>query len=77
MAHDVANRSDDFERYRDYLNLLARTQVDRRLDGKLDLSGVVQQTLLEAHQAVTTTTRSIRNAKGGVAAARAAEQPGR
>lgn len=52
MAHDAASRDDDFNRFREYLQLLARTQVHRGLEGKLDLSGVVQKTLFEAYRAV-------------------------
>jgi RNA polymerase sigma-70 factor (ECF subfamily) len=42
----------NWQQYRDYLKVLAHVQVDPRLQGKVDLSGIVQQTLLEAYQAL-------------------------
>jgi RNA polymerase sigma-70 factor, ECF subfamily len=51
MSSDPEGRAQRLERFRAYLHLLARLQLDARLAGKIDLSGVVQQTLWEAHRA--------------------------
>jgi RNA polymerase sigma-70 factor (ECF subfamily) len=52
MAPEPQDANWELERFREYLGLLARLQVGSRLQGKVDLSGIVQQTLLEAHQAM-------------------------
>src|SRR5437899_32734 len=39
-----------WELYRDYLGLLARLQIGRRLQGKVDTADLVQDTFLEAHR---------------------------
>ena len=41
---------DLLELHRRYLRLLARLQIDRRLQGKVDTSDLVQETLVQAHQ---------------------------
>jgi RNA polymerase sigma-70 factor (ECF subfamily) len=38
------------EQYRPYLTLLARVQIGRRLQGKVDAADLVQETFLEAHR---------------------------
>jgi RNA polymerase sigma-70 factor (ECF subfamily) len=41
---------DLLELYRNYLRLLARIEIGRRLQGKVDASDLVQETFLEAHR---------------------------
>jgi RNA polymerase sigma-70 factor (ECF subfamily) len=53
-------QSFDLERFRPYLALLARLEVSPRLRDRVDLSGVVQQTLLEAHQGLGQRPRGAR-----------------
>jgi RNA polymerase sigma-70 factor (ECF subfamily) len=47
-ANDLGRQLDGF---REYFRLLAQVQLSARLAGKIDLSGIVQQTLPEAYQA--------------------------
>jgi RNA polymerase sigma-70 factor (ECF subfamily) len=50
MSGDAEALAGRLEGFRAYLQLLARLHLDPRLKGKVDLSGVVQQTLWEGHR---------------------------
>ncbi len=51
MTREGEGTGPKLELFRDHLRLLARVELDARLRGKVDPSDLVQQTLLEAHQA--------------------------
>ena len=49
-AGDAAARDALFERCRNYVAVVARTQVESWMRPRIDASDIVQQTLLEAHR---------------------------
>lgn len=51
---ELPQHASTLERFRQPLYLTAQLDIDPMLRGKLDLSGVIQQTLLEANQGLST-----------------------
>ncbi|MEY4565346.1 MAG: polymerase sigma factor SigW [Planctomycetota bacterium] len=49
-SQDIALKSDDIERFRPYLRVLAQTRFQTKFQSKLDASDIVQQTMLNAYQ---------------------------
>ncbi len=52
MATEPRPRAQDLEHFRDYLRMLARLHLDRRIQTKVDPSDVVQETLIKAIEAI-------------------------
>src|SRR5262245_1987131 len=52
MPRDASDRDWPLESYREYLHLLSRVGLGARLRALADSSGVVQQTLLRAHERI-------------------------
>jgi RNA polymerase sigma-70 factor, ECF subfamily len=59
MAAEEDRLAEQLERYRSYLMLLVRLQLQPSLRGKVDLSGVVQQTLWEALRVIEKTSHEV------------------
>ena len=53
MAADAGRQVQPLERFRAYLRFLAQMQFPATLQAKLDPSDLVQQTMLQAHQALS------------------------
>lgn len=49
--HGDTDSGGSLEAFRSYLRLLANLQMDKRLQGKLDASDIVQQTMMQAYKA--------------------------